>query len=260
MRVVLRAAVGGLLLIAAASPGLAQRHALTTADYDRAAKMLGTSVNPLVVGGTVNATWLPDGRFWYVSTTATGREQVLIDPAKKSRVVCDAQRANGAGVPEMPAAGGRGGAGGRAGGGGRGGAGNSVLSPDGKRAAFIKEYNLWVRDVASGTETQLTTDGVKDFGYATDNAGWATSDRAIVVANPVVNQMDLALHAEILTSGLQAAEDNHITGKAVTPFLLEYFHTQSKGESLRVNIDIIKANSHLAALLAISLHATAPKK
>ncbi len=195
MRVVLRAAVGGLLLIAAASPGLAQRHALTTADYDRAAKMLGTSVNPLVVGGTVNATWLPDGRFWYVSTTATGREQVLIDPAKKSRVVCDAQRANCAGVPEMPAAGGRGGAGGRAGGGGRGGAGNSVLSPDGKRAAFIKEYNLWVRDVASGTETQLTTDGVKDFGYATDNAGWATSDRAIVLWSPdskkiATNQQD----------------------------------------------------------------------
>jgi len=81
-----------------------------------------------------------------------------------------------------------------------------------------------------------------------------TDDRAIVVANPVVNQMDLALHNQILDSGLKAAEENHITGKAVTPFLLEYFHTQSKGESLRVNIDIIKANSHLAALIAISLN------
>jgi len=81
-----------------------------------------------------------------------------------------------------------------------------------------------------------------------------TDDRAIVVANPVVNQMDLNLHNQILDSGLKAAEENHITGKAVTPFLLEYFHTQSKGESLRVNIDIIKANSHLAALIAISLN------
>ena len=81
-----------------------------------------------------------------------------------------------------------------------------------------------------------------------------TDDRAIVVANPVVNQMDLALHNQILDSGLKAAEENHITGKAVTPFLLEYFHIQSKGESLRVNIDIIKANSHLAALIAISLN------
>ena len=30
-------------------------------------------------------------------------------------------------------------------------------SPDGKRAAFIRDYNLWVRDVATGQEKQLTT-------------------------------------------------------------------------------------------------------
>ena len=61
---------------------------------------------------------------------------------------------------------------------------NSVLSPDGKRAAFIRDYNLWVRDVATGTDKQLTTDGVKDFGYATDNAGWIRSDRPIVLWSP----------------------------------------------------------------------------
>jgi dipeptidyl aminopeptidase/acylaminoacyl peptidase len=84
-------------------------------------------------------------------------------------------------------AGGRGGrgAGGRGGGGGgRGGAGNAVLSPDGKRAAFIRDWNLWVRDVATGQERQLTTDGAKDFGYATDNAGWVSSDRAILLWSP----------------------------------------------------------------------------
>src|SRR5262245_1761102 len=72
------------------------------------------------------------------------------------------------------------------GGRGRGGRGprNDVLSPDGKRTVFIRDWNLWVRDVASGRTTQLTTDGVKDFGYATDNAGWALSDRAIVLWSP----------------------------------------------------------------------------
>ena len=59
-----------------------------------------------------------------------------------------------------------------------------VISPDGKRTAFIKDYNLWVRDTAGGQETQLTTDGVKDFGYATDNAGWTHSDRAILLWSP----------------------------------------------------------------------------
>jgi len=60
----------------------------------------------------------------------------------------------------------------------------AVPSPDGKRAVFLRDWNLWVRDVATGTERQLTTDGVKDFGYATDNAGWRHSDQAIVIWSP----------------------------------------------------------------------------
>src|SRR5207237_6018320 len=55
-----------------------------------------------------------------------------------------------------------------------------VVSPDGKRAAFIRNYNLWVRDTASGKETQLTKDGVREYGYATDNAGWIHSDNPIL--------------------------------------------------------------------------------
>jgi dipeptidyl aminopeptidase/acylaminoacyl peptidase len=58
------------------------------------------------------------------------------------------------------------------------------FSPDGKRAVFIRDWNLWVREIATGAEKQLTTDGVKDYGYATDNAGWAHSDNAIVVWSP----------------------------------------------------------------------------
>jgi dipeptidyl aminopeptidase/acylaminoacyl peptidase len=58
------------------------------------------------------------------------------------------------------------------------------ISPDGMKEAFIRDWNLWVRDVANGKETQLTTDGVKDFGYATDNAGWQHSDRAVVLWSP----------------------------------------------------------------------------
>jgi dipeptidyl aminopeptidase/acylaminoacyl peptidase len=59
-----------------------------------------------------------------------------------------------------------------------------TLSPDGKRAVFIQNYNLWVRDVATNDKKQLTKDGIKDYGYATDNAGWKSSDRAIVRWSP----------------------------------------------------------------------------
>jgi len=59
-----------------------------------------------------------------------------------------------------------------------------TLSPDKKLGAFIRDWNLWVRDLSSGKETQLTTDGAKDFGYATDNAGWRHSDAAVLLWSP----------------------------------------------------------------------------
>ena len=80
-----------------------------------------------------------------------------------------------------------------------------------------------------------------------------TDSTALVVANPVKEEMDRTRHDAILTSGLAAATAQGITGKAVTPFLLEYFHTASQGESLKVNIEIIKSNSALAADIAVAL-------
>ncbi len=59
-----------------------------------------------------------------------------------------------------------------------------VVSPDGARSAFIRDYNLWMRDNRSGEEIQLTTDGVEDFGYATNNAGWTKSDRPVLLWSP----------------------------------------------------------------------------
>ena len=81
----------------------------------------------------------------------------------------------------------------------------------------------------------------------------ATNNSALIVANPVGNQMDKALHDQILFDGLAKAKTAGIIGKAVTPFLLEYFHSNSKGESLRVNVEIIKANAALAAQIALAL-------
>ncbi|HEY7476019.1 MAG TPA: DPP IV N-terminal domain-containing protein, partial [Vicinamibacterales bacterium] len=167
------------------------RRVVTTADYDRAVRMLPPSLTGLVVNDTVTANWLPDGRFWYTRTSSTGTENVVIDPAKKTRELVATPPAGA--QPEAP--GGGGGRGGRGGGvGGRGGRGGVAInktcgpnvtgmtgppppsmSPDGTKALFICDWNLWVRDVATGQDRQLTTDGVKDFGYATSNAGWATS-------------------------------------------------------------------------------------
>jgi dipeptidyl aminopeptidase/acylaminoacyl peptidase len=58
------------------------------------------------------------------------------------------------------------------------------LSPDGKRAVFIRNHNLWLRDLITNKESQLTTDGIKDFGYATNNAGWVRRDSPVVTWAP----------------------------------------------------------------------------
>ena len=79
-----------------------------------------------------------------------------------------------------------------------------------------------------------------------------TNGAALLVANPVVKEMNRTKHDQILATGLAKAEAAHITGKDVTPFLLEHFHTTSQGESLAVNIEIIKSNSALAADIAVA--------
>ncbi|TAN22074.1 MAG: S9 family peptidase [Acidobacteria bacterium] len=58
------------------------------------------------------------------------------------------------------------------------------VSPNGTLAVYIKNWNLWLRNMQTHQDTQLTFDGVENFGYATDNAGWTNSDRAIVLWSP----------------------------------------------------------------------------
>lgn len=195
---------------------------LTTADYAHAEKFMSYNTTPLVLHTMGRPNWLPDERFWYRTATANGSEFVLFDPAKKTgqpafdhtklaaalssatgrpadaahlpfvdfefsgdghailvlargqRLRCDLEAyrcAAEGGTQEKPDS-------------PRPLRALEVLSPDKKHGAFIRDFNLWVRDVATGKETQLTTDGVKDFGYATDNAGWIHSDRPIVLWSP----------------------------------------------------------------------------
>lgn len=166
-----------LFVVVTAFPAAAQqRPALTADDYARAERFLGYNTSPLVFRTGVQPVFLPDGRFWYRVRQPDGSSPViLVDPARGTKTNCasNAQacsaidpnaiqspvRGRRAGVPE-------------------------TLSPDGKKAAFIRDWNLWVRDTETNAETQLTRDGVKDFGYATDNAGWIHSDRAILTWSP----------------------------------------------------------------------------
>ncbi len=209
------------LIVFAALPAFAQPRAFTAADYQHAEKFMPYNTTALVYRAGVRPNWISGDRFWYRVTTADGPEFILVDPARGARQPAfdharlaaalssasgsrfDAQHLpfseielsaddrsvtlNAAGKQwRCDTAGAQCTALGNARastGGGRFGS-NAALSPDKRRLAFIRDYNLWVREAGNGRETQLTRDGVKDFGYATDNAGWSTSDRAIVLWSP----------------------------------------------------------------------------
>lgn len=81
---------------------------------------------------------------------------------------------------------------------------------------------------------------------------------SIVVANPLPpdEQMDPDLHDRVLDEGLQAARQRGVSGKDVTPFLLDYFHRSTGGISLEVNTTIILRNAALAAEVAVALAAS----
>ncbi len=195
-----------------------QPRVYTAADYAQAEKFMSYNTAPLAYKGMVAPHWMPDGRLWYRAVDDSGTTYRLVDPAKKTNAAAfdetklaaalnaasskikadpahlrfnelafsDSDRklhlaSSGfsfdctlaatytcAAAPDKSSA-------------------KSAplnISPDKTKGAFIRDWNLWVRDLATGTETQLTTDGVNDYGYATDNAGWKQSDSAILLWSP----------------------------------------------------------------------------
>lgn len=216
----IRAAVPALALLAlAASPASSQTpwapDALTVADYEEAEQQLAQFKRPLVIGGQVSANWAADGGVWYrrqgasgwtfmragpdrgeprpafdhavlagALGTALGRtfdaDELPIDdlaweggdllvkvddawlrcPGRVAR--CTPEERDEGPQPSR----------------------TEVLSPDGRRVAFTRDWNLWVRDLETGEETRLTHDGTEDHGYATNNAGWTRSDRPVVLWAP----------------------------------------------------------------------------
>jgi len=85
-------------------------------------------------------------------------------------------------------------------------------------------------------------------------AALGTDRHGLIVANPlpIAEQVDPALHDEVLASGLAAATAAGVRGKDVTPFLLAHFHEATGGDSLRANIAIILRNAELAARIAVA--------
>ncbi|AGI09760.1 S9 family peptidase [Xanthomonas citri] len=205
-----------IVVALAALPALAsaQAPAVTEADYARAERLINYAAQPLVDHAVTRIDWLDATHVAYVDHDAKGNRLLQLDTStgktaplfkqaalvaslntllktgdkplkadtfapmvkvtadgryrlnvRDTAVVCDARaRCSKLYAKDKPEPG--------------------VLSPDKRSEAFIRDWNLWVRDLAGGQETQLTRDGVENFGYATDNAGWQHTDNAIVAWSP----------------------------------------------------------------------------
>ena len=140
-----------------------------------------------------------------------------------------------------------------------------------------------ILDVGATLE-RLETLGVGVLGYRTDRfpgfyladsgheVGWrvesagevaailaardavGTQDLGLILANPIApeDELDRDLHDRLLDSGLAAAERDGVHGKDVTPYLLDWFHRESQGKSLRANVALVRSNARLAAEVASS--------
>ncbi len=163
---------GILCLIAFFSPNLSIGQAkFSELDYAKAEQMLSWNASTLIDHMNVNPEWIGNGKLWYKILVNGGAEYVLYDAVKKEKKVFKTENEIKNNIPNKkdgPSYDRR----------------RESLSPDETKIIFIRDWNLWVRDVKTSTETQLTFDGSENFGYATDNAGWRQSEKPILLWSP----------------------------------------------------------------------------
>jgi dipeptidyl-peptidase-4 len=208
--------------LTAQDPTPYQPTTVSAEDYARAEGFLRQNMGSLVFGTGVRPNFLDDGTFWYRMAVPGGHEFIVVDPEEgnrepafnQERLVVGINRIVGVSYPplELPFSTFRFV---RDGGAIQFTAGEEELvcelraytcqkatvrmgtpnpmmarfspvitSPDGTKDAFIRNHNLWIREVDTKLESQVTIDGIEDFGYATNNAGWTKSDRPVLLWSP----------------------------------------------------------------------------
>jgi dipeptidyl-peptidase 4 len=142
-------------------------------DHARLAEALGTATEGLIDAARLPFTTFDlsrdgrqitvraDGRDW--SCDVTAYTCATVDTTRPDPTRLDATPVPGAPHPAPP---------------------SSITSPDGRYAAFIRDFDLWVRDLGTGEDRPLTTDGEEDFGYATNNAGWTKRPTPLLAWSP----------------------------------------------------------------------------
>jgi pseudouridylate synthase len=103
-----------------------------------------------------------------------------------------------------------------------------------------------------GLDLDWRVDGPEEVAEAMAQADALGIGAALLVANPIdaTQQLDPAEHERVLADGLERAQAAGVTGKAVTPFLLDHLHRATGGRSLEINIAIARGNAAVAGAIA----------
>ncbi len=103
-------------------------------------------------------------------------------------------------------------------------------------------------DAAGGPPVSARADDAAEIARIAQ-AHWRLGGNTILVGRPPTESLDVA---PLIEEAVEAADREHISGQAVTPFVLAYLHEHSGGETRRVNRDLIVANAGLAGAIAVA--------
>jgi len=105
----------------------------------------------------------------------------------------------------------------------------------------------------SGYKSPLRLDTAREIAQLLHTKWQLGLHGAVLIANPVPAAFEIvADEMEIhIQQALTAADNNHIRGKEVTPFLLSYISSHTNGESLETNIALILNNAKVGAGIAV---------
>jgi pseudouridylate synthase len=77
---------------------------------------------------------------------------------------------------------------------------------------------------------------------------WTLGRAGLLLARPPAESLEVE---PLIEAALAEARSQHVSGQAVTPFVLAHIHRESAGESIRVNKRLIADNAALAAEVAV---------
>lgn len=107
----------------------------------------------------------------------------------------------------------------------------------------------------SGYASPLRLDEPSSLAALLKNKWELGLEGAVLIANPVPAAYEVPFETMEghIQAALQAADQQQVSGKDITPFLLRYLAVRTGGESLEANIALVKNNARLGGQIAVRL-------